>query len=245
MSAHVQTIKSVNSSGVTPYTTANSITLSQGSLLICVVCFTMPSVGAKAITSAVATGSLTMTKRIEDLAGAAGDYGGTIFSLPNMAAGTYTVTITHGGTPNKQVVFLMEVSSAATSSEADGTGASATGPTTALNSGTMAGVTKTDDFWVAVGLSASAANPGTITAGTNWTIPANGTETNGTTNLLSSIEYRVDPGTTSGNGTFTYPTAEWTALAFAFKNASSSVLILRKPGSSRPFPFKPGGPAYR
>lgn len=215
---HEQTTKTIdNDAGGS--TTTGSISLTAGNLLLCIVNQQRGAASPANPTSVKLDGSTDFTLD----KGQATDPGGddahrvSLHSLANIPGGSHTVTVNYAAGPNRATVFLMEVSGCATASYQDGSGASKfTATTTTPNSGSFS-ASNSNDFWIAAMVSASSANPATVTAGSGWAIPTNGSETNGASNCVSGVEYIENPGVTSEDGTWTASSAEHACLVFAYK----------------------------
>jgi hypothetical protein len=216
--AHVQTIKSIDNDANTSQTT-NSITVTGGNLVLCMVAQFRSAAVPNAPTSVQLDGSTAFT---HDLTQQETDTGRAVslFSLANVAGGAHTVSITFDFAPNQVATYLMEVSGAATASYQDGVGVGAdfTGATTTPETGAfVAG--QTTDYWVSALVSSAAINPSTVTAGSGWAIPTNGSEVDGTANCVSGVEYIANPGTATQNGQWTQTSARAAVLVFAYKVA--------------------------
>ena len=119
------TVKSVSNSSSSPFT-SGSITTSAGNLVIAGVCLFSPGGGNPLCTQVVFDGVTNTTPDIHKQHTVTTDSHMYLFSFPNVSAGakTASVTVTR---PERCTIFLVEVSGAATSSVADGVGASAQG----------------------------------------------------------------------------------------------------------------------
>jgi hypothetical protein len=225
--AHVQTTKTVNNTGATSIT-SGSMTTTAGHLLIA-VCLGFGNYGSalSTVASVKLDGVTAFTNdfTIEAVTAGTDRQRVTFLSLPNAAAGAHTLTVayTAGNVPTNQLIFFVEVSGALTTAAVDGAGAGSSGNSTAASSGAFT-TTNSDDFWIAATTSL-AANPATFVAGTSWTIPTNGTETNSSSNLCGAVEYWANPGATSGTGAFTLKTGEWVAGAIGYKSAGGVVTV--------------------
>ena len=109
--------------------------------------------------------------------------------------------------------FLLGV---ATSSLVDGAGASANGYGTTPSSGAFT-TTNANDLWVAVFTGGTSTT--SVTAGTGWTVPANGYATGtGSSAPECGLEYLIANNQTSGTGSFTITSSpNWSAAAIALK----------------------------
>jgi hypothetical protein len=224
--AHVQTTKTVDNVIASHLTTTGSMTTTAGNLLLIgATAFAALGTPLQAITSVKLDGATSFTQDITVEANTSSNFRMrvAVFSLPNAAGGAHTVTVdwgAGGSGPTNVLVFFMEVSGAATVSVVDGTGSSGSGVSAASASGNFTTV-NSNDFWVAVTTTLGAA-PATSSAGASWTIPANGSETDSTMNLCGAIEFFANPGSTSGNGTFTVKNADWVNSAIGYKAAAAA-----------------------
>jgi hypothetical protein len=219
--AHVQTTKTVDNSGGTSIT-SGSMTLTAGNLaLFAALEFGAFGSALPVPTSAKLDNTTAFTQDLTFEANTSSNFRMrvTLYSMPNVSGGSHSVTVAHSGNiPSNVLYFFMEVSGALTTAAVDGTGASASGVSTAAASGS-ASSTNSDDFWIAATTSL-AANPATFAAGSGWTIPTNGTETNSSSNLCGGVEYMANPGATSENGQFTLKSGDWVCGAIAYKAAA-------------------------
>lgn len=217
--AHVQTL-SANQNGAAATTMVSpSITITGGSLVLVGLVAFDPGTGSPNASSVVFnSGAQAFTRAIGPRNSNDTDHSVEIWYLQNATGGTATVTATW---PIAQVgqIYVTEVSGAATASVVDGAGASAAGSSTAAATGSYS-TTNSDDFWYAVVVSEVVA-AGVVTAGSGWTIPANGSQTTtGGNNVVGGVEYKANPATTSGNGQFTVASGGWGVAGIAFKAAS-------------------------
>jgi hypothetical protein len=211
--AHVATIKVNDTTPGTTWTTT-TVTPSTGELLI-VGLVAYRSGGTFTVTATWNGNALTEDKTITSTNGA-DVFRASIFSLPNVTSATAGVAFTFSAATDFKTAFVMRVSGAATSSITDGTGGSATGSSTTPATGAMTS-TNSDDFWVSVMGNIDGSNPSTVTAGAGWTIPTNGSETNGASEVVGGIEYIANPGATSKNGQWTITSSQWNVVGMAYK----------------------------
>lgn len=219
--AHVQTTKTVNNAGTSPQVSGAMTTSAGGLLLFGIMAFNtgtavpVPTSVKLDNTTAMGTGDVTLTANTSSNF----NLRSSIYSLPNVAAGSHSVTVVWpAGIPTNCLYFFTEVSGAATSSQVDGVGHGGSGVGTAASSGTFT-TTNATDFWYAI-TSSLAANPATFSAGASFTIPTNGSETNSAGNLCGACEFWANPGATSGAGTFTLKTGDWVAVAIGYNAAA-------------------------
>jgi hypothetical protein len=151
-----------------------------------------------------------------DLTPAGGGYRVVLAYLPNVTAGAHTLTVTANGNMLSAVLIASEFSGVATSSPVDGAGASANGYGTTPSSGTFT-TTNGNDLWVAVFTGGTSTT--SVTAGSGWTVPANGYATGtGSSAPECGLEYHIASSQTSGTGSFTITSSpNWSAAAIAFK----------------------------
>jgi len=215
--AHVQTVSANDGDGGTT-ATGPSITTTAGNLLIGVLYGFDPGAGNPTC-SAASWNSVAGTQAITKQA-ASTDSRIYIFYWENVAAFTGAATFTVSANAGWSI-FLTEVSGAATSSSLDGAGASAASTSTTPASGNFTAAAS-DSWWhAAFGAEIST---GSITVGSGWTIPTNGTlqTTSGTGSPREAgVEYRANPGSTGPfTGDFTISSAAWAAAVVVFKVAS-------------------------
>jgi hypothetical protein len=216
---HSETIKG-SGSGTGP--TTGSMTSSGAELwLLSVLVF--DAGGAVTITADL-DGTTGMTQDRSQLIDVAGGNPNeeqiAVFSLANVASGSHSVSISFGGiNVDSFTWFLSRFAGAATSSPVDGTGASTSGSGTTAASGTFT-TTNSDGMFYGAMMSDSGSNPATVTALDSWTIPTNGSETNGSVNVVAGVSYLLNPGTTSGNARYTVDSAGWGAMGIGYKVAA-------------------------
>lgn len=171
--------------------------------------------GVPDITSIKLDGSTSCTIS-QDLTPAGGGYRVVLAYLPNVSAGAHTLTVTANGNMLNAVLIASEFSGVATSSPVDGAGASANGYGTTPSSGTFT-TTNGSDLWVAVFTGGTTTT--SVTAGSGWTVPANGYATGtGSAYPECGFEYEIASSQTSGSGSFTITSSpNWSAAAIAFK----------------------------
>lgn len=224
--AHVQTVKQeFDSTGGT--TVSKSVTLTGGNLVIVGVCLVDTGSGNPTCSGVTWNGAALNQDKTQQTSTT--DSRIYVFSLANIAGATANITITRNIALPRGCFFVIEVSGAATSSPADGAGASATGSSTNPASGNFtAGLT--DDFWVGLFVNEATGADATIAAGSGWSIDAtNGIHTSGTTGARSAMEYRANPVSAGPfNGNFTAATAAWSALVFAYKAASGGAAFIAR-----------------
>lgn len=216
--AHVQTVKTARGFDGTS-TLTRSITATSGNLLLAAVCIKDTGSGNPTC-SGVTWNGAAMTQRITRQTSTT-DSRIYIFSLANITGATANVVATLNSAGPVGALFVVEVSGAATSSEEDGVGASATGSSTNPASGNFT-ASAADDFWLACFVNEAAGSDATIAAGSGWTQDAtNGRHTDGSAGARSGVEYRENPGSAGAfNGNFTAATGAWSAAVFAFKAAA-------------------------
>jgi hypothetical protein len=152
----------------------------------------------------------------DDLTPAGGGYRVVLAYLPNVTAGAHTLTVTANGNMLSAVLIASEFSGVATSSPVDGAGASANGYGTTPSSGAFT-TTNGGDLWVAAFTGGTTTT--SVTAGSGWTVPANGYATgSGSTAPECALEYHIASSQTSGTGSVTITSSpNWSAAAIAFK----------------------------
>ena len=238
MAAHQETIKG---SGTGTSIVSGSMT-SAGSELWLVSALVYDAGGAVTITAQL-DGVTSFTRDRSQLldvpGGNANEEQLAIFSLPDVASGSHSVTVAFTGINVDAVtIFVSRFSGMATSSVVDGTGASATGTSTAAASGTFT-TTNSDGVFYGAAFTESGSNPATVTNST-WTIPTNGSELDGSANIVGGVAYLINPGTTSGNAQFTVDNVAWIAMGIGYKVAVAAASNIIPPHYGRPFPYTPG-----
>jgi len=251
--AHVATLRNnVNTAGAT--LAGSSVTVNAGETLFVGIA-TYRAAGTFTFSSVTWNG-LPMTEDKTITIGPGTDIIRTsIFSLYVAAGATAAPQITCSASVDASTIFVMRSSGGATSSIQDGAGASQTGTSANPATGTGSAV-NTDDFWVAmIGTDAGAVS-NSWTAGSSFTIPTNGAETNGSTNVSSAIEYLANPGslTAAASATMGGGSATWGAVLMAYKSVSgtgpppASGDFPQRPEMERPIraaAFKPMGDGFR
>lgn len=212
--AHVATIKgSDNTAGTS--TTTSSVTTTTGEVLFLGV-VALDSTATFTMTAAWNTIAMAEDKTVVLVATAGAYLRVSLFSLPIASGAAATAVISFSTTLEFNTWFLMRASGLATSSITDSAGGSGTGTGTAVATGAFTS-TASDDYWVSVCASESSANPATVTATSPWTIPTNGSETNGTANMVGGISYIANPSATSEDGQWTISSSQWRVVGMAYK----------------------------
>jgi hypothetical protein len=212
----VQTVQTDYAGGSSSFT-SNSITTSSGDLLVAEIAVYNWQ-GVPDITSINLDGTTSFTIA-DDVTPAGGGYRLVLATLPNVAAGTHTLTVTANGNMLNAVVIASEFSGVATASPVDGAGASANGYGYTPSSGTFT-TTNGNDLWVAAFVGGTSTT--SVTPGSGWTVPANGAALgSGSAFPECGFEYEVANNQTSGAGSFTITSEpNWSAVAIALKPAS-------------------------
>ena len=220
----LQTIKK-SASAVSSLTT-NAIVVSQGSsLILSIGGFTSGSV-VPAIVSVKLDGvtDFTIDQDVESNVNVPQSYHlrNTVASLPGVAVGSHTVTVTYASVVSNVTSFLTEVAGIATVAPRDGPGSSATG--TSCDTGLRREhAVDPSDYWHGSLFVLAVGAPPTLSAGSGWTVPANGKEENTSQNLGGGVEDITAPGSTSENANWvvTDSTLGWVANAVAYKVAAA------------------------
>jgi len=228
--ANAQTVVVRNHGGGTTIAT-NITTGGANSLIIATVNLYEPGAGNPTCSGVAGTGAGSLTFQ-NDITrqNTSGDSRIYKWSVIAATAGTYTITATH--TLNALgVMYLEEVTGAATSSYTDGAGASATATGANPASGNFTG-SVTDGYWSAGFLNENGSSDTTVAAGSGWTMDStNGRTTDGTQDIVSGTEYRANPGSAGAfNGNFTAAGATWAAVVFVYKAASGASPVTIAPG---------------
>jgi hypothetical protein len=220
--AHVQTTETKFNSSLSTVTTS-AVSYTGGNLLICTICGFHSGATVQNVSTVKLNGTTAFSSRGDTGVFTSGSSNIRIqtYYLENVAGGSSTVTVTWAGAVDVATVYVTEVSGAATSSSTDGVGASASGTSTTPASGAFSASSSTD-FWIGAVCGPFPANPATMTAGAGWTIPAGGKETNGSSFLVSSVEYMANPGATSENAQWTTDSGFWVASVYPFKAAGAA-----------------------
>jgi hypothetical protein len=146
--------------------------------------------------------------------------------LAGVSSGSHQVRVVKTATAPNAGVIVSVFSGGATSSPLDGTGASANGTSTTPASGTLASQTQSDSLVVATLLTESTSASATVTQGTNYTIPTNGSRTDGSGGIpVCGQEYRLNPGGTSNNPGFTSDNVGWAEIGNAYKIAGGAAPV--------------------
>jgi hypothetical protein len=199
---HVQTINASDfSSGTT--LTSGSFTTSAGDLLIAAIAY----YDAQTITSVKLDDAIDFTLNISQTHGSDNAIRGHIYSVPNVSSGSHTVTVTWSSAALFKMLFVTEVSGAATTTPVDGAGVSDYGNGTSCSSGSY--VAAGTSFWYGF---AVAPNAGSFTAGTGWTIPTNGSDGS----LFAAVEYKANPGSSPQTADMTIGSTNWICLGIAY-----------------------------
>lgn len=225
--AHSATTKASNNVAATTLTTA-SVTPVSGDLLILGLA-SLESAAAHTV-STVTWNSISMTQdKTTAVTISAGGMRVSLWSLPVVTGAAATGLITFSRSVTNKTYFWMRITGAATSSITDSAGGAAVSVSagTAATTGAFTSTASTD-FWITLVGSDSSANPATFTVGSGWTIPTNGTETNGATNLAAGIEYIPNPGATSETGAFTLSSSNWAIVGMAYKVLSAGGVTIRQ-----------------
>lgn len=207
--AHVQTVNAQDSNSGTTLATGSFTTGAAALLIAAVAYYDNP-----AITSVQLDGSTTFALNVAKVSATDGAIHGAIYSLPNVSAGSHTVTVTWASATLYKDLFVTEVSGAATTAELDGAGASNSGTSAACSSGSYAATVTS--FWHGL---AVAPNSVTFTAGGGgWAIPTNGTLLAGAS---SAVEYLANPGSSPQTAAMTITNKAWVCIGVAYKVASA------------------------
>ena len=219
----LQTIKK-SASAVSSLTT-NAIVVSQGSsLILSIGGFASGSV-VPAIVSVKLDGvtDFTIDRDVEaNVRAPSYHLRNTVASLPGVAAGSHTVTVTYAAVVSNVTTFLTEVAGIATVAPRDGPGSSATGTTATPASGVNTPVDLVRLLArVAVRIGCrSAADP---VGGQRLDDSGQRQGRKQSQNLGGSVEYITAPGSTSENANWvvTDSTLGWVANAVAYKVAAA------------------------
>lgn len=212
--AHVQTVKGTGAA--TSSVTTSGVTTSSGNLLLAVagawqsgVQNTHTITDSNSNTWVEVTGSpLLPTSNTKH----------HLFYAKNCTGGaSHTFTTTIGGTA-LITLFVMEVSGADTTSPFD-KGAGAVGNSTAPSSGATATRTQANEIIIGALGTGDNINLGTITAGSGFTIPANGSH-NLFANYVSAIEYQIVSAAGTDAATYTISSDFWGCIVGTFKEAA-------------------------
>jgi hypothetical protein len=217
--AHVQTVKGVTSAG-TVATTAG-ITTTSGNLLVCVAgAF---QAGVSPVSVITDSNSNTWTN-VANSSPQTPNASSRIYmyyakNITGGASHTFTQTITGG--VNFMTIFVMEISGAHLTSPLDAVAqAGNTGNSAAANSGTTPTRANANAILIGAFGSADGVNAGTITAGTGFTIPTNGSETN-FNNYVSAIEYQIVTSVGTDAAAFTISSQLWGCIIGVFNDAGA------------------------
>lgn len=226
--AHVQTQKGTTTAGTVANTTA--MTTTSGNLVVVTAgAFSTVSSPTSTITDA-ATGCSSPCNTWAEVAscavgGAVVDPSGVTryrqFYAKNITGGAnHIFTQTIGSASNFMTIFATEISGADTTAPFD-TCATAQATSTTPNTGATNTRAQADSIMVVSLGTGDTINAGSITAGSGFTIPTNGTETN-FNNYYSAVEYQIFTSTGTTAGDFTITSQSWGVTGAVYKAASTA-----------------------
>lgn len=220
MPTHVATTKTLDTDSGT--TSAPTFTVANAAALLIVGIVPYRGGSTPSVTSALLDGATAFSRDQHQAITIEDAHAVEIWSLGNISAGIHTINITYPASVNKVVIFITEVSGVATASWQDGAGAAASGPSAPPASGIGTAV-RPDSFWYALAVTDSLSAGATVTAGSGWIIPTNGSETDGSANNVCGCEYIENLGalTKNGNWTTMTQTAEWAAAVQAYRSSAN------------------------
>lgn len=150
----------------------------------------------------------------------------SISSAPNATGGTYSVTFTPqgGSSPTGGTGSVYEFSGAPTASPNDATSpALATGdPSTTALTGSLTNTTANAVFLAMFGGNLTTGTSTVTGAGTGWTYPANGLETNATSFLVLGSGYKIVSSVAGETSSWTITSQGWGALIAVYKAAAAA-----------------------
>lgn len=226
--AHVQTVKANGAGSAVLSVTTSGITTTTGNLFV-IGAGSWKSGSPQTLTpSDLIGGSASGNTWLEVTGSPQNPSGNTrahLFYCKNGNGGaSHTFKVTAGATA-LMAMFLMEISGADTTAPYD-TGAAATSlGSTAPNSGATGTRAQADEIIIGYCGTGDNVNGGTFSAGSGFTIPTNGTETN-FNNYVSGIEYQIMTAVGTEAANFTISNDSWACIAAAFKAASGAAAII-------------------
>lgn len=226
--AHVQTVQ-VGGANVTSVTSA-AITTTSGNLLVA-------SVGGWR-SSAQVTHTVTDSKSntwSENPASPRNPDANTRhhqYYAQNISGGSSHTFTSTAAQATYQTLIVSEFSGMATANVLDQS-AGATGNSTSPSSGTTNVRTQADEVLVGTLGTADTINNGTLTAGSGYTIPTNGSNKN-YTNYVSAQEYAIMSATGGDAATFTISSEPWGCIIGTYKAAVAAASLPLKPNSMLP-----------
>lgn len=225
--ALVQTVRLVDHTGAANPVSQAFTVVNNAALIVAVVAQFDPGSGNPKCTVTCDGAAMTLDRAQPALATSTEDHRVSIFSLPNIASGSRPIAVsrflgdgTTAATTNF-VLYILEISGAATSSHTDGAGSGATATGANPASGNFT-ASVSDGAWIAAFVNENASADATIAAGSGWTMDTtNGRNTAGSPDCISGIETRMNPGSTGAfNGNFTAASARYSAQEFVYKAAA-------------------------
>lgn len=223
--AHVQTVKANGGGSAVLSCTTAGITTTAGNLLVAVT-GGWKTGAAQLHTVTDSKGNTWVEVANSPVSPTAANTRLHLFYAKNCLGGaSHTFTSTVGATALMSL-FVMEISGADTAAPYD-TGAGTIGNSTTPSSGVTGTRAQADEIIIGAVGTGDNVNSGTMTAGSGFTIPTNGSEIS-FNNYVSAIEYQIKSSAGTDAATFTISSDFWGCIAATFKAAAAANPIFNK-----------------
>lgn len=218
--AHVQTVKANGAGSAVLSVTTAGITTTAGNLLI-IGCGDWKSGAPQTLTPSDSKSNTWTQVPTHSPKDPSGNTRCHLYYAKNCLGGaSHTFTVTAGATA-LMAMFAMEISGADLSAPFD-TGAAATSlGSTTPSSGVTGTRAQGDEIIIGYCGTGDNVNGGTMNAGSGFTLPTNGSETN-FNNYVSGIEYKIVTAAGTDAATFTISSDSWACIAATFKMAAAA-----------------------